>query len=186
MTTSSLVARRRYLEKSSFTFAKATVRLGRPFLFEPFPGFALRDDPEDFDGFVRDVIEHPDVAYPEAELRFCHPPQSLDPAPAHPGWLVSQVGFQRIAELGTLLCGQRPKVFYCLRGENDLEPHSGQKIARNRRSNKAMHLSGRMRGVRAPGAVGRAAWRLWRCPASGRGIMLHGGRQVITGPLDPM
>jgi hypothetical protein len=70
---------------------------------------ALRDDREDFDGFVPDVIEHPDVAYSEAELWFRHPSQSLDSTPAHLGWLVSQVRLQRIAELGALSCGQRPK-----------------------------------------------------------------------------
>jgi hypothetical protein len=55
---------------------------------EPARGFGLRDDREDLDGFVRDVIEHPHFSNPQAILRLTQAPEALDPALACPGRLV--------------------------------------------------------------------------------------------------
>ncbi len=50
----------------------------------------LRDDREDFDGFMRDIIEHSDLPDPEPILRLAQAPQALDAALAHSGRLVAQ------------------------------------------------------------------------------------------------
>jgi hypothetical protein len=47
---------------------------------EPARGFGLRDDREDLDRFVRDVIEHPHSSDPQAILRLIQAPETLDPA----------------------------------------------------------------------------------------------------------
>ena len=82
MTTSSRSARRRYFERSSLTSARATARRGRAFCVEPRSRPGLGDHAHDFDGRFCNVIEHPDVADPRAELRLARPPQPCDPASA--------------------------------------------------------------------------------------------------------
>ena len=93
---SSRSASRRYFERSSLIFARATSRFGNPFLDEP--GFSLRfgDDGEDLDRLARDVIEHPDVIHSEPKLRAAQPPEPLDAALTHPSWLMTQMRFECI------------------------------------------------------------------------------------------
>ena len=59
MTTSPDSASRKYLEKSSFTFARATRRGWDTLRVEPRLGTGLRDDREDVDFSFGDVIEDP-------------------------------------------------------------------------------------------------------------------------------
>jgi hypothetical protein len=74
-------------------------------LGEPVLCFRFRDDGEDLDSFVRDVIEHPHFSNPKPILRLTQAPQALDPALAHPGRLVSQVPFQRVPNFGPMVPG---------------------------------------------------------------------------------
>jgi hypothetical protein len=69
-------------------------------LCEPARGFGFRDDREDFDGFARDVIEHPHFSNPEAILRLAQAAQTRGPALADPGRLVPQVPFEGVSHLG--------------------------------------------------------------------------------------
>src|SRR6187401_309364 len=82
MTISSSAASRRYLDRSSFTSASATsfgpLRWGA-FFVEPRLGFGLRDDREDLDFRLCNVIEHPDVAHAQSVLRLAETAESLDP-----------------------------------------------------------------------------------------------------------
>src|SRR5216683_4248090 len=57
MTISSDSARCRKRDRSSLTSASATWRIGRSVFSEPARRLGFRDDCEDLDGFVRDVIE---------------------------------------------------------------------------------------------------------------------------------
>jgi hypothetical protein len=96
----------------------------------------LRDDREDFNGFVRDVIEHPQVSYSQPKLRLPQSAEPSDPAPAHFPGLVPQVRFERISDLGSQARRQapiRPRRFW---RQGDLEAHSGQSLAITRRLNK--------------------------------------------------
>src|SRR6266478_1131899 len=81
ITISSPTASRKYLDKSSFTSARATSRVTLrwcPLFVEPRLGFGLRDDREDLDLRFCNVIEHPDVAYSQAVLRLAQTPESLN------------------------------------------------------------------------------------------------------------
>src|SRR2546422_3301372 len=63
ITISSSTASRRYLERSSFTSARATsldFLVWSPLLVEPRLGVGLRDNREDLDLRFCNVIEHPD------------------------------------------------------------------------------------------------------------------------------
>src|SRR6185503_12342979 len=94
MTISSSTASRRYLERSSFTSARATsfgALCWRAFLIEPRLRFGLRDDREDLDLRFCNVIEHPDVANSQTVLRLRQAPESLDPTLADLRRLVRQM-----------------------------------------------------------------------------------------------
>jgi hypothetical protein len=97
---------------------------------EPARGFGFRDDREDLDGFVRDVIEHPHFSNPQAILRLTQAPEALDPALAYPGRLVPQVPFQGIPHFRPMVGRQRPESLCRLGRQDNLVPHSGQNIAR--------------------------------------------------------
>jgi hypothetical protein len=56
----------------------------------------LREDREDLDRLVRDVIEHPYLANAQPELGFPEPPEPLDPALALLSRLMPEVSFERI------------------------------------------------------------------------------------------
>src|SRR5438552_18674112 len=99
MTISSDSARRRNRERSSFTSASATWRIGRAVRREPPLRFGLGDDRNDFDRFGCDVIENSHLPNPKAILRLPKTSQSLDPALAHAGRLVPQVPFESVSYL---------------------------------------------------------------------------------------
>src|SRR5262245_19579841 len=82
MTISSAAACRRYFDRSSFTAARATCRgASRRCLFvEPGVRFGLRDDGEDLDLRLCNVIKHPDVVNAQPILRLAEPPKALDTA----------------------------------------------------------------------------------------------------------
>ena len=81
----------------------------------------FRDDCEDFDDFVLDVIEHLDVAHSETKLRLSEATQPLDTALAHLPGLVPQVRFQGVPNLRAQPCRQSPQFPDCLWSQDDLE-----------------------------------------------------------------
>jgi hypothetical protein len=115
-------------------------------LREPLLGLLPRDDREDFNGFVPDVMEHPHFARAQAALGLRYDSQALDAALAHSRRFMSQMGFEGIARLRPRSSRQAAKRSSRLRGEDDLEPHSGQNLAKCARPNEAIQLSG-LRGV---------------------------------------
>jgi len=99
MTISSSTASRRYLDRSSFTSASATSfgRLRwRPFFVEPRLGFGRRDNREDVNVRLCNVIKHPDVANTESVLRLAEATESLDSALADFRRLVRQMHCKRL------------------------------------------------------------------------------------------
>lgn len=123
MTISSLAASRRYRERSSLTFARAT-RFGLDTLFRK-PGFRLllRDDGKDFNDTLRDVIKHPDFSDSEPVLRTIQATQALDAALADLPGLVPQVELQGLSNTGSDVGAQGAKILDRLRGKDDLESH---------------------------------------------------------------
>jgi hypothetical protein len=59
----------------------------------------LREDREDLDGLVRDVIEHPYLADTQPKLRFAQTPEPLDSGSALLRRLVPQMSLQCISDL---------------------------------------------------------------------------------------
>lgn len=64
---------------------------------EPGFGFCFRDDGEDLDFFLGDVIEDSDVVYPKAILRLRKTSEAFDPA------LVAQCLRARISPFGNFM-----------------------------------------------------------------------------------
>jgi hypothetical protein len=101
MTISSSTASRRYLDRLSFTSARATsfaALCRRAFFVEPRLRFGLRDNREDLDLRFSNVIEHPDVANPQTVLRLTQAPESLDPTLADLRRLVRQMHVKRLRD----------------------------------------------------------------------------------------
>ena len=90
----------------------------------------LRDDGEDVDFCFCDVIEHPNLIHPQTILRPLKASKTLDPAPAHLGRFVAQVDLEGIPDLRSVVGRQGTQLLSGARREDDLEPHSGQSIAR--------------------------------------------------------
>jgi len=63
--------------------------------------FGLRDDGEDLDFLVGDVIEHPNLTHPKSVLRLVEPLRALDPALAELRRLESKVQLDTIPYLGS-------------------------------------------------------------------------------------
>src|SRR5438067_5200746 len=99
MTISPSSASRRYRDRSSFTWASATSRLGSSARREPRRGFVFRDDREDFDPVFFDLIEHPNFSHPEPVLGLAQPAQPFDSALADLGRLMPQVPVDGIPDL---------------------------------------------------------------------------------------
>ena len=119
----------------------------------------FRDDCEDFDGFVRDVIEHPDLSDSEAELRFSHATESLDAALAYLSGLVAKMRFDRIPDLSTPVRSQISQRLRGSWGQNDDESHSGQSIARRSPSNKGLQQAIDSWAGSVPTLVEKRKWR---------------------------
>ena len=90
----------------------------------------LREDREDFDGCFCDVIEHPHLIYPEAILRPFQPTESLDTAAADFRGLVAEVTFDGVPHPAANVGLESLELPNRRWGQDDLEPHSGQIIAR--------------------------------------------------------
>jgi hypothetical protein len=90
----------------------------------------LRDDGEDVDFRFCDVIEHPNFIDSQPILRLLKTSEALDPAPAHLGGLVSQVDLEGVLDLRAVVGRQGTQLHSGARREDDLEPQSGQIIAR--------------------------------------------------------
>src|SRR5258708_30886500 len=123
MTTSDVSANRRYRDRSSFTAASATSRLGFSFGAKPGLRLAFRDDDEVLDFFVGDVIEHPDVIHAQAELGPNQPAHSFDSTFGYLGRFEAKVRFQRIPYHRAVIGRQSPKRSDGLRRKDDLEAH---------------------------------------------------------------
>jgi hypothetical protein len=119
-----LAASLRYREKSSFTFARA-IRRGRSTLLrEPTLGLALRDDREDFDVCLCNVIEHPDLVCPEPVLRPPQATQPLDAATTELGGLMAQVLLDGAPHTRSDVSAKFPKPCDRIWGEDDLKSNS--------------------------------------------------------------
>lgn len=77
---------------------------------KPRVGLCLRDDGEDLDRAVRDVIEHPNVIDAEPVLRAAHPPESLHAALTGPCRLVPEKSVKRVADRGAAVGREGPKL----------------------------------------------------------------------------
>ena len=130
MMTSSLVARRRYLEKSSLTAERATSRDRRAFFVEPRVGLLLGDDGEDFDRCFRNVREHPDLSDSKSVLRLAQPTKALDTTLATLARRVAQMTCQCIFDPRPVISGKLPEALRGFRCQDDRETHFGQMIAR--------------------------------------------------------
>src|SRR5262245_31371556 len=101
MTISSCSASRRYFDRSSLISDRATRFIATPMFRQPGIGFGFRHDGQNQHGLFAHVVKHPNViADAEAVLGMGEPPQSLDAAPAHFGWLMPQVLFEGVAHRG--------------------------------------------------------------------------------------
>jgi len=125
MTISSLAARRRYFDRSSLTFARATARVGFAFALEPALRFGFRDDREDFNRCFRNVIEHPDVADSQPKLRTAYAAEPLDSTLADLRRLEPEVAFQSISNLAPIVCSKAAVGLHGRWGQDNLTPHSG-------------------------------------------------------------
>jgi hypothetical protein len=99
MTISSLTARRRYLDKSSLTFANATSRIRDSFFGELLLRGRLLEDRKDFDCCFFDVIKHPYFINSQAILRPAYATKPFDTTLADLRRFVTQVKFKSIATL---------------------------------------------------------------------------------------
>src|SRR5256885_16538586 len=104
MTISSPVASRRYLDKSSLTFANATSRIRGLFRVEPLLRVRFLEDGKDFDCCFFDVIKHPYFINSQAILRPADATQPFDTTLANLGRFVTQVNFKSIANLTPDAC----------------------------------------------------------------------------------
>ncbi len=146
MTISSSAASRRYFEKSSLTLARATALIGRACLVEPGLRLRLFDDREDFDGSRGDVIKHPDVVDPKAILRLTQTPKPLDSTLARFRRFEPEVTLERVPDFTPNASWQPLKPGAGVRGQHDLEAHSGQIIARLAFRRQFVDRSGLTRG----------------------------------------
>lgn len=176
MIISSDSARRRNRDKSSLTSASAARRTGRSVVGEPTRRFGLRDDREDFDRFVRDVIEHPYLPHPKAVLWPTDAPRAFDPALAHPGRLVAQVPLEGVPYFRPLVGNEGSEGSRRLRSQDNLVPHSSQNIARFNRSSSLSAERASSAGIRQAGAfriplrvqARRSSTRSVACPRRSR------------------
>ena len=81
--------------------ARATLRGWGALLVEPGLRLRLRDDREDLDFLVGDVIEHPYLTHPKSVLRLVEPLQALDPALAELRRFESKMQLDTIPHLGS-------------------------------------------------------------------------------------
>jgi hypothetical protein len=79
-------------------------------LSEPRVGVRLRHHGEDLDLLALHVVEDPQLADAEPILRVGQPPKAFDAALAHPGRLVPQMHFHRVAHLGPVASTQATQV----------------------------------------------------------------------------
>ncbi len=107
ITTSSDSASRRYRERSSFTLARATRRGRDTLLVKPRLGLGLRDDCEDFDFLVGDVIEHPDLPHSQAVLWLLEAAKPLNAALAQLRWFVPKVQLDAVPDFCSSMSTKR-------------------------------------------------------------------------------
>jgi hypothetical protein len=88
------------------------------------------DDGEDLDFCFCDVIEHPNLIDAQSILRLLKASETLDSALAHLCGLEPQVDLKGIPDLRSFVGRQGTQLLSGARREGNLEPHSGQSIAR--------------------------------------------------------
>jgi hypothetical protein len=103
---------------------------------------------------ARNIIEHPDVADPQPVLRPAQSSQSLDSATARFLGLVPEIRFERSSYSRPNVRFQALKIVDSFWGEDDVERHSGQIIARYAGSSK-IGKSCRDQRWRGSGSAGR-------------------------------
>ncbi|MEX0716278.1 MAG: hypothetical protein WD066_06825 [Planctomycetaceae bacterium] len=103
-------------------------------LFEPFVGVGFRDDRENFNRVLGNVIEDSQfVADAESVFRSGESLQSLDPAPARLRRSMPQMALERVMNLSAAMRLQLAQIFDGLRRQCDIVSHSGQILASLRR-----------------------------------------------------
>ncbi len=79
---------------------------------------------------LHDIVEDPNITYPQAILRSPQTSQALDSALANLPRFVPEMALYRIANLSSNMRLQRSVALTRFRSEGDLETHSGQSIAK--------------------------------------------------------
>src|SRR5436190_12736041 len=95
MMISCRAASRRYRDRSSFTLASATSRLGFAERCEPLGRFGFGDDGEDLDFLADDVMVHPELIHAETVLRSIQPANVLDSTLGRLHRLMPKMHFER-------------------------------------------------------------------------------------------
>src|SRR5262249_13098033 len=114
MTISCRSARRRYLERSSFTSDSATFVFFFAFLREPFICILLGDDCQYLNtriGFIH-IVEYSNVLDAQAILGPGHTAQPLNPTLAYLCRLVAKVTLYRVLDGGPLVRLQLAQIFH--------------------------------------------------------------------------
>ena len=121
------------------------------FFVEPRLGFGLRDDREDLDFRLCNVIEHPDVANAQSVLRLAETAESLDPILADLCRVVRQMRLKRLRDARTNRHRQILERRRGCRRKNDLKCQSGHILARfcELRQASELHEDLAIRPVRA-------------------------------------
>src|SRR5579863_6351677 len=121
MMMSVVSARRRYRERSSFTSASGTLRPGFAVRFQLRAGLAFRDDREDLDFLVSDVIEDAYLVDTEPKLGASQAAQALDSTPGRFGWVIPEMPLQCVHDRSALVGRERPKIERGASRKYDLE-----------------------------------------------------------------
>jgi hypothetical protein len=103
-------------------------------------GLWFGDDRQDFDGRVRYIVKHPNIADAKTILRPRKTTKALDPAAADFARLLSQMrlegGSHKCADIGFEIA----KIINGFRCKHDGERHYGQNIARIDPGQRAWHI----------------------------------------------
>ena len=83
----------------------------------------FRDDRKDLDFFIGDVIEDANLLNAETELGSSQPAKALDSTFGDLGWLVPEMGLERILDRRALVRRKGTKAHGGAWGKDDLETH---------------------------------------------------------------
>src|SRR3989304_9784731 len=99
MTICSFSARRRYFERSSLTSLRGTLFMSLASLSQPVIRVGFRDDGDDPDAAIANIVEDSDFADPKAKLWAPFACKALDPGAGDIGRLMAQMALQPVSDL---------------------------------------------------------------------------------------